>query len=660
MNLYNSLRTGLSGLLSSQTSLRTTGHNISNANTPGYSRQRTILESRTPVDMEQYKLGRGSSVNSIERMVDQTLEKRIQDSNSSLESLSEQRKALKRTEQIFGELSEADIGNSLARFFSSLEDLANNPEDTSVRTQVATRGSELTDQVQFVSDRLQRARQNIDDQVQEVAREIDRQINEIARLNREIVKTEGGGTNRGTANDLRDQRDLLLRKLSKNLDIKTRETESGAINVRAGTRVLVFRDKAENIVTRTKVEGNLEKHIPQIESTGTELPSEGGRLGGLIQARDNDLASVRRDLDRLAEGIKYEFNKLHSEGVGLKRLKSVTGEETILPPAIDNAVSGADPSASPTGPPLATDGTVDTAPTDNSIVDDSLAGLPDDHFNNMRLVIKDGPNRKLTRRIKDFDGSSGKVIFDSPLPERLSAGTEFQISGLNHPVKNGSFDVVVTNENSGKQETFNIEVDLDGIGTDDDLQDIVDEINSKVSADFPGVTARVTNDNRFEMESSSDNVRFRFDNDSSNFLAAAGVNTFFTGNNASQISVREEIQNRVDLITAARSGPGGDNTNAVRMLELRNQKVLNEGSETLEENYQSLIGEIASNLDNLKNRTDNQKNLNEQLMNQRDRVSGVNLDEEAVNMIEFQKQFQASARFISTVNQMLSSLLQAT
>lgn len=660
MGLFQSLRTGLSGLVASQNVMQTTGHNISNADSPGYTRQRAELSTRKPVDMERYQLGSGVDVTGIERMVDKQLETRIQNSESSLKSLVEQKDAMNKVEQIFNDLSENDLGSTLNQFFQSLNDLSQSPEDLSVRNQVISNGSQLAEQLKFTKDRLIKARRNINGQVEQTVEEINTKTAEIARLNEKIVSQENGGIQAGAANDLRDQRNRLVKDLSQRLDVRTRETDSGAMQIMAGGSFLVHGGHSETITTDKQVQHGVQVSIPRIKSTGRRVPLNGGSLEGLIKARDDQLLGVQKQLDEFTRTFTHEFNKLHSEGAGLNRLKSVTGTERLRPEVVSSSPASVDPGSPSDGPPLAADGEITDVPTDTSMKDTRFAGLPDDYFNGMNIYIKEGPMKGEIRTVRDFDGSTGTIYFNQGFSGELKKGTEFQVTGLNRPVQNGSFDVKVTNETTGNVEEFNIDVDLDGIGEDSDLQDIVDQVNSKVGSEFSSIQARVTPQNQFEMESTDDNVRFRFANDSSNFLASAGVNTFFSGSKTQNLSVRKQLRENPDQIAAALSNNKGDNTNVQRILGLREEKVFAGESATPEEFFERIGSEVGTDLQRLEENVENEEVLNEQLENQRERVSGVNLDEEAVNMIQSQRLFQSSARFVSVVNQMFSSLIQAT
>jgi flagellar hook-associated protein 1 FlgK len=155
-------------------------------------------------------------------------------------------------------------------------------------------------------------------------------------------------------------------------------------------------------------------------------------------------------------------------------------------------------------------------------------------------------------------------------------------------------------------------------------------------------------DGRRQIVSAMDNIRFSFRDDTSGFVGAMGLGGFFTGTTSSDIGLNAELRANPRLLAAATSNNPGDNTNSQRMLGIRNQAVVL-GQSTLEDFYEGVVGSLGVRTAEFKDRLENTRLLNQQLENQRQRISGVNVDEEATNMIQHQRAFQATARFIAVV-----------
>lgn len=624
--------------------LQTVGHNIANANTAGFSRQRVEMESMPPHDMVYAQMGKGVRVARIMRLVDNVLAASIRDASADMGKLNVSQETLRTLEIIFSELSEADISTSLSAFFDSIEDLSTNPESMAARRAVIENAASLTDTIRHVADRLREARQSVNDEIANIVKNINRIATEVAALNDRILSVENGGLDFDAANDLRDRRDLLLKELSNLVAIKVIETSNGVTNVLIGSNFLVFDNMAAPVATTIQTDRDNLIDTPYFTTTGVELEVRGGRLKGIMDMRDNVMAEFMDSLTTLARALAFEFNKLQSTGVGLKRFTSLTSTAAVLAQAVSTA-------------PLATNGQVQQFITDTSIRDSSLIGYPADIFNGLTLLVTSGVNAGQMRTVSAFDSATGTIVFDDKFDKPLSVGDTFQLTGLKYPIRNGSFEIKVTNELTGQVTTFNISVDLDKILPDSTLASVVSEINSEVGSLFPAITATVTTSNRLHMRSTSDNLTFSFANDTSNLLAALGMNTFFTGIKASDFKVNELLASRPELISAALTNEVGDNSNAQRMATLRNAKTMQNGTASFETYYQGLMARLATEAADVNARVENQDLLLQQMENERERISGVNLDEEAVNMIQFQRAFQAAARYVGVVDQLLNTLI---
>ena len=153
------------------------------------------------------------------------------------------------------------------------------------------------------------------------------------------------------------------------------------------------------------------------------------------------------------------------------------------------------------------------------------------------------------------------------------------------------------------------------------------------------------------------NLTFSFSADSSGALAALGIATFFSGSDAESMKVNGLVSDNLDYIAGAQTANAGDNTNALRMLDLRDGKVMAGGTQTFDEFYKGLVGKLGTDSAKFQNLADNQQALTDQMTNERKAISGVNIDEEAIKLIEHQHAFQAAAKFLATISQMMDVLM---
>lgn len=224
-------------------------------------------------------------------------------------------------------------------------------------------------------------------------------------------------------------------------------------------------------------------------------------------------------------------------------------------------------------------------------------------------------------------------------------------AGLNFPVSNGTFIVHVRDAASGREITRQIKVDLDGIGTDTSLARLAAALDA-----VPGLNASVTTDNRLRIDGVGGN-EFWFSDDRSGALAALGVATFFEGNNASDIAVRSEIKQRPHLIAASLSGAPGDGGNASRFALIADAtSVLLDGQSVLDFHAQT-VGLLAVETAAARTAEEATDAVYAGLVAQREAVSGVSLDEEALNLTKFEKSYQGAARFLTVLDQLADEML---
>jgi flagellar hook-associated protein 1 FlgK len=640
--LFGSLNTAVGALLSQTAALQTVGHNVANANTPGFSRQRVELETNPANDFQRFQVGNGVRIAHVRRIVDLALENRLRGSTADLGRQSVQTSALERLESIFHALSDTDLASLLDQFFRGVEDVAQHPEDLSARAQLISRGQTLARAFNFLDQQIRDARTNFNDEILLSVDRINLLTAEIARLNQEVSAAENGGFDLDAANDLRDRRELKIKELADLVGITALENSRGQVNVLVNGSYLVFANQFFALTNDDAPDaGILASTVLFASGKGLFNPTS-GRIAGLINARDGIAKDIQRDLNVLANAIIYEVNRIQSTGQGLVRLRDVTSQAGVTDTAF----------------PIAIAGTVTQSSTLGTLIDSSLVGFPD--LTGRSVLVLDGQNALERRTITAFDAVTGTLTLDAPLRTAVALGDRFQVGELDFPVVNGSFRVVVTNELTGSETSTTITVDLDKslapgpTITDETLASIVAQLN----AVDPSITASIDLNGRLRITSADDNVRFSFIDDTSGFLAAMGLNSFFTGSDAGDMGVDEALAADPSLLSAALTNRPGDNANAVRLSQLRDQDVVL-GLRSFEESVQTLFGTLGALTREAQDRLDNQNLVQQQLENQRQRVSGVNVDEEAANMIVFQRAFQASARLIVVVDQLLETLINS-
>jgi flagellar hook-associated protein 1 FlgK len=212
--------------------------------------------------------------------------------------------------------------------------------------------------------------------------------------------------------------------------------------------------------------------------------------------------------------------------------------------------------------------------------------------------------------------------------------------------------VQVRNTQTGLTETTQINIDLDGLGTDTTLTSLAAALDA-----IDGIAATINADRKLQITSDSANVEFTFAGDSSGVLAALGINSFFTGADASDIGINSYVKADPARFSASLSGVGEDTEVAGKLANLLTTPLTARGGETLATLYDRMSGDIAQGSADVKSATEGYRVFQRTLEGQHLGISGVNLDEEAVRMITYQRAFQASARVIQTITEMLDILV---
>ena len=327
--LFRSLNIGSQSLYASRQGIDTTAHNISNAHTEGFSRQRAQLRQRDPVDNNGILIGEGAYIGTIERAHDKFIEKQINVSQSNSGDSDTRFDSLTRLGEIFSPELSNNLSDDISEFFNSWHELSRYPEELAVRTQVQERGFKLAEGFRRVDRELRSQRQGLNDFVDKTTKEINKIIGTIAHINQQIRESETGVRN--PANDLRDNRDLLVSKLSNLVDINYYEDKDGMFSIRGpGEILLVDRSRSAKfeVVQNGAKEGMYDVIIADFEGSQRRDVTDfisGGRLNALIEVRDKVAGNLIQQNNHLAENLIRHVNEIHKDGFGLEKYRETNG-----------------------------------------------------------------------------------------------------------------------------------------------------------------------------------------------------------------------------------------------------------------------------------------------------------------------------------------------
>jgi flagellar hook-associated protein 1 FlgK len=310
-------------LLTQQQAINVTSHNIANVNTPGYSRQQLIMSTNTPLDSAIGPIGTGVSGATIERVYDRYVSAQINNESQGLGRWGAQKDAVALVEMIFNEANGSGLNAAMSKFWNAWQSLTSNPGGTTERQVLVTASRVLATTFNQLDTDLSETQQNLDLVVQGTVADINRLSEQLLDLNTKIVSSEVGSL---SANDYRDQRELLLKELSELIDITSFEDESGAVSVSAATGLpLVTAEHHWQVSTETNVAGLEEVVWVDADGNTTNINTDisGGKLKGLIEVRDFIITDYMTRLDTLAGALMNDVNLLHQAGFDLN---GVAGE----------------------------------------------------------------------------------------------------------------------------------------------------------------------------------------------------------------------------------------------------------------------------------------------------------------------------------------------
>jgi flagellar hook-associated protein 1 FlgK len=328
-SLFGALSIAVRSLYAQEGALDTTANNISNANTPGYSRETAILTEAPPLDTGQISIGNGVEFDGVQSVRDNILELRIDQETQQQNQLQSYVNSMNQVQSLFNETQGAGLSSALDQFFNSFQALADNPTDIPTRQSVITAGQDLAAAFQQTGQQLSTIQQGLDQQVGQTVGEINSDTTQLATLNEQISSLQA---NSEQADMLQDQQYSLLNNLSQLVDVAVTNTNSGGITITTTNGVpLVAGGQGFALSTET----NPSTGFQDIFSQGSDVTSSftGGQLAGLLEARDQAIPSIATNLDNLAAGIIGAVNAQSLQGYDLNGAKGVDFFQPVVHPS---------------------------------------------------------------------------------------------------------------------------------------------------------------------------------------------------------------------------------------------------------------------------------------------------------------------------------------
>jgi flagellar hook-associated protein 1 FlgK len=663
----DSYSVGISGLEAAQKALAIIGNNIANAATAGYHRQRINLTPAYSSQIGSVLLGGGVDFAGVTRMIDNFLEQEILRQQSSLGQVCSELDTLRTVEAAFGELSTEQGGLSAAidKFFNALNDLVAHPQEVIWQNQVISAAEAMAGKFGTLGNFLTSLETQITLEAENTIEQINTLTATIAELNDKIQKIEVTG---GQTNNLRDQRDQCITELSELIGVETRARELGVVDFSAGGIFVVAGSSATELQAGLDEDGNLGITIADAANYNTNV--QGGRVGGLLSLKNDVLAEIHNDLDDLAAAIIQQINQYHVQGVGSDgSFTELTGwamaSENLAdfdPPVTDGKIYIRVTDTST--------GAITRTPVAVDASDDSLSDIATYIGNNVANVSAsvDSSTNRLTITAGtgyEFDFLPG--VLSEPTSSNLAGDgmggsiPTVTISGIYTGTENQTFTCTVLDDGKIGNSTLRVRVEIGAdfvkevnLGQGYAAGDLVDiGYGVKVSFGLDSTTGEgiLNKDETITIEALASS-------DTSGVLAAVGINTFFAGKKASDMAVCLDISDSPGRIATALGAEATDNANILRMIEARDQPVSSLNGQTVGEFYRRLVADIGQKLSVAQVRRDNGETIVQNLLNQQSEISGVNINDEAAQMLVFEQMFQAMAKYLSTVHSSMLTIME--
>jgi flagellar hook-associated protein 1 FlgK len=616
----------VSALNAFQKAITVTGNNIANVNTPGYSRQRVDLVSRQPQFFGNGWVGDGVDVSTVRRSFDQASINQLNTSESALGQLDAFKTYTDQIDNLFSNKG-GGISAAVQTFFNAASDVANDPTSASARQAFLGAAQTLAGTIRNASQQLDAINADVNQRLAADVSQVNSYARSIADLNTRIVNSPGGAVGQ-PPNDLLDQRDQLVTQLSKLVAVTTTKDSNGALNVFVGTgQGLVLNGKSNDLKL---VPGNFDPSRLEIgfATTGNNIISSNftsGEIAGLLDARTQLTDPLRSQLGQLTTSLAQSVNQQQNQGLDLngalgQDLFSFTGPQGIA--STQNTGSG-------------------TATVSIS----NLGALTADSY---QLTYNAGAY-VLTRV---SDGSTVPTTGAGTALSPLSAeGIDIVIGGT--PANGDQFRIEPTSRAAGSLNVaFSSTSQIAAAGA---VRTNAASANTGTGSVTAGVVVDATDPNLFNT------TTIAFTSATTYSVNGAGSFAYTPGSNITLNGWQVQISGAPavgDSFTVQRNtGASGDNRNALAIANVQNQGVLSNGTVSVTGALNSLITGVGTKAQQTNFAQAAQTAVNTSAKQQVQSVSGVNLDEEAAALLQWQQAYQAAAQALKIGASLFQTLL---
>ena len=633
---------GKTAMFASYAALQTTGNNIANANTPGYSRQQAQLADAPAQFTGSGFFGKGVTVTTVSRAYDKYLTNQAVASQSVAAADSARLDRLNQLDDAFP-IGATGVGYAAGEFLNAFVDLANRPADASARQVVLARAQELTARVRDTGDRLGALQAGVTEDAKAAVAHLNTMAKQVAALNHEIASLKGLGQ---PPNQLLDQRDRLVSEMAATLNITTIEADDGSLGVFiGGGQTLVLGSNASTVkavpdvydpakVMLTMTEGGTDRLIPPSSLAG-------GALAGLMKFQNEDLAAANQLLGQMAAAISGKVNTQQSLGLDLGQ---------------------------PSGP---------GAPIFSVGAPRALAASTNGGSAAFSVSVNDAAKLQASDYELGFDGSNYTLVRSSD--QTAAPGSPYSPASLAAGVQLDGFTLQLTAGTASSGDRFLLQPVY---GAARAMQTVLDDPKGLAAAAPFTASAGVANTGSATIASlaavspaynGSLTATINFTSASGDYAWALSDGTSGTGVwsagtpialNGFELNLAGVPKNGDTLSVRPTISPASDNGNALAFAKLGSVGIVaapgggGAAPQTITDAYASAIANVGVRVQSGKTSAGISNAVASQAEKARANKAGVNLDEEAARLIQFQQSYQAAAKILQVAQQIFDTMLQ--
>lgn len=632
------LNIGTSALLSLQKAISTTGNNISNVNTPGYSRQRVNFDTLPSQFTGGSYIGSGVEVDSVERFYDEFLASEVRSRTSAQAEFQTYYELSSRMDNLLADPA-VGLAPVLDSFFGAVQDVANNPGSLPERQVLVGQAQVLADRFHYLDDNFRDIDAELNGRIAATVTDINALSESIADMNKQVVQATARAAGQ-PPNDLLDARDQLIQDLSEKISVTTVQQSDGSINVMIGNgQPLVVGYTAEQLQTAPNPSDGTQLIVGAANAAGNISDLSrflgGGELGAVLDFREQTLEPARNQLGLLATGVAATFNEQHQLGMDLN---GQPGGDFFLPL---EATFSANPGNS--------------GLSSMSVTISDAGALTGDDYS---LRFDSGQWTLTNLTTKAGQTGPGPFVVDGLTVNPAGAPVDGDTFSIQPTRQGATLFAVVVNEPADVAAASPLRSgeNFSNIGSAaiDDLA-----VTDTAGLPLPGQVTLTFNPDALGAGVPGYDVAGIAGGPLAYDPAIDGNGKAFTLGGFG-FTLSGAPQDGDELLIENNTNGSGDNRNALALAGLQTSEELLGGTASYQDTYSSLVADIAVQTRQAETNSTTENVLLQQAVASRDSVSGVNLDEEAANLIRFQQAYQAAAQMIAVADQLFQTLLSAT